>query len=313
MRPIHGDDYGIACCVSAMTIGKEMQFFGARCNLAKALLYAINGGRDEITGQLVVPDIPTLHDEVLNYRKVKENYYKVLNYVANLYVQANNIIHYMHDKYAYEASQMALHDTNVERLMAFGIAGFSVAVDSLSAIKFAKVFPIRDDKGITVGFRIQGDYPKFGNDDGRVDSLGNSLVRIFSNYLKSHKTYRNAKHTLSILTITSNVVYGKKTGATPDGRKDGAPLAPGGNPSYGAEQNGLIASLNPAAKLGIDPSHCMVVEDSPNGIRAGHVAGMYTVMVPDLHPVTEELRALLWHCCDTLSDLIPLIDEENKQ
>jgi formate C-acetyltransferase len=154
MRPIHGDDYGIACCVSAMTIGKEMQFFGARCNLAKALLYAINGGRDEITGQLVVPDIPTLHDEVLNYRKVKENYYKVLNYVASLYVQANNIIHYMHDKYAYEASQMALHDTNVERLMAFGIAGFSVAVDSLSAIKFAKVFPIRDDKGITVGFRI---------------------------------------------------------------------------------------------------------------------------------------------------------------
>ena len=249
MRPIHGDDYGIACCVSAMTIGKEMQFFGARCNLAKALLYAINGGRDEITGQLVVPDIPTLHDEVLNYRKVKENYYKVLNYVATLYVQANNIIHYMHDKYAYEASQMALHDTNVERLMAFGIAGFSVAIDSLSAIKFAKVFPIRDDKGITVGFRIQGDYPKFGNDDGRVDSLGNSLVRIFSNYLKSHKTYRNAKHTLSILTITSNVVYGKKTGATPDGRLAHAPFAPGANPMHGRDKCGPLASLNSVAGL----------------------------------------------------------------
>ena len=249
MKSIHGDDYGIACCVSGMRIGKQMQFFGARCNLAKALLYAINGGRDEITGQLVVPDIPTLPGDVLDYRAVKENYYKVLNYVAKLYVQTNNIIHYMHDKYAYEASQMALHDTNVERLMAFGIAGFSVAVDSLSAIKFAKVFPIRDNKGITVGFRIQGDYPKFGNDDGRVDSLGNSLVRIFSNYLKSHKTYRNAKHTLSILTITSNVVYGKKTGATPDGRLAQAPFAPGANPMHGRDRNGPLASLNSVARL----------------------------------------------------------------
>ena len=249
MRPIHGDDYGIACCVSAMTIGKEMQFFGARCNLAKALLYAINGGRDEMNGEVIIPDIPELDDEVLDYDKVLKNYYKVLDYVADLYVQANNIIHFMHDKYAYEASQMALHDTDVKRLMAFGVAGLSVATDSLAAIKFAEVHPIRDENNIAVDFRIEGYYPKFGNDDDRVDLLGKSLVEKFTTALKSHKLYRNAKHTLSILTITSNVVYGKKTGATPDGRPAHAPFAPGANPMHGRDRNGPLASLNSVAKL----------------------------------------------------------------
>lgn len=249
MRSIHGDDYGIACCVSAMTLGKEMQFFGARCNLAKALLYAINGGRDEITGDLVVPDIPILDDEQLTFEKVLCNFDKVLDYVADLYVQANNIIHYMHDKYAYEASQMALHDSDVQRLMAFGISGFSVAIDSLSAIKFAKVYSIRDENNIAVDFRIEGDFPKYGNDDSRVDSLGKSLTKKFIAALRKYKTYRNAKHTLSILTITSNVVYGKKTGATPDGRPAHAPFAPGANPMHGRDRNGPLASLNSVANL----------------------------------------------------------------
>ena len=249
MRPIHGPDYGIACCVSAMTLGEQMQFFGARCNIAKALLYAINGGRDEITGQLVVPDIPELPDGKLNYLQVKENYYKVLKYVAKLYVDANNIIHYMHDKYAYEASQMALHDTLVERLMAFGVAGFSVAVDSLSAIKYADVFPIRNENGIAVDFQIYGNYPKYGNDDPNVDRIGNFVISDFAAMLKKHKTYRNAKHTLSILTITSNVVYGKKTGTTPDGRPAHAPFAPGANPMHGRDTEGPLASLNSVAHL----------------------------------------------------------------
>ena len=249
MRPIHGSDYGIACCVSAMTLGEQMQFFGARCNIAKALLYAINEGKDEITGQLVVPDIPKLPDGKLNYLQVKENYYKVLKYVAKLYVDANNIIHYMHDKYAYEASQMALHDTLVERLMAFGVAGFSVAVDSLSAIKYADVFPIRNENGIAVDFRIQGNYPKYGNDDPNVDRIGKIVISDFSAMLKQNKTYRNAKHTLSILTITSNVVYGKKTGATPDGRPALAPFAPGANPMHGRDVMGPLASLNSVAKI----------------------------------------------------------------
>ena len=249
MRPIHGSDYGIACCVSAMTLGEQMQFFGARCNIAKALLYAINEGKDEITGQLVVPDIPKLPDGKLNYLQVKENYYKVLKYVAKLYVNANNIIHYMHDKYAYEASQMALHDTLVERLMAFGVAGFSVAVDSLSAIKYADVFPIRNENDIAMDFRIQGNYPKYGNDDPNVDRIGKIIISDFSAMLKQNKTYRNAKHTLSILTITSNVVYGKKTGATPDGRPALAPFAPGANPMHGRDIMGPLASLNSVAKI----------------------------------------------------------------
>jgi formate C-acetyltransferase len=252
MREMHGDDYGIACCVSAMSLGKEMQFFGARCNLAKALLYAINGGRDEFTGALVVPDIPLLEDEQLDFFQVWENLKKVIDYVAELYVQANNIIHYMHDKYAYEASQMALHDTNVKRLMAFGIAGFSVAVDSLSAINFARVYPIRDENNLAVDFRIDGNFPKFGNDDDRVDSMGKSLVKSFTKALRKYPTYRDAKHTLSILTITSNVVYGKKTGSTPDGRKEKEPFAPGANPMHGRDQEGPLASLNSVAKLPYD-------------------------------------------------------------
>lgn len=249
MRPIYGDDYAIACCVSAMTVGKQMQFFGARANMAKSLLYAINGGVDELKGTKVVPGIEPITDEVLDFDKVMANYKKVLSYVAGLYVDAVNIIHFMHDKYAYEASQMALHDTHVERLMAFGMAGLSVAADSLSAIKFAKVKPIRNHAGIAVDFTVKGDFPKYGNDDDRVDDLAVEAVTYFSNELKKHPLYRNAKHTLSALTITSNVMYGKKTGPTPDGRKVGEPLAPGANPMHGRDENGALASLNSVAKI----------------------------------------------------------------
>lgn len=249
MRPIYGDDYAIACCVSAMKIGKQMQFFGARCNLAKALLYAINGGVDEMKKTQVLKDVPKITSEVLDYDEVKTAYDKVLEKVAKIYVDAMNIIHYMHDKYAYEKSQMALHDTNVERLMAFGIAGLSVAVDSLSAIKYAKVKPIRDEDGITTDFEIEGDYPKYGNDDDRVDSIAVELTERFIRELKKHELYRNAHHTLSVLTITSNVVYGKKTGATPDGRKAGVAFAPGANPMHGRDSSGALASLNSVAKI----------------------------------------------------------------
>ncbi len=249
MRPVHGDDYAIACCVSSMTVGKQMQFFGARCNIAKSLLYAINGGVDELKGIKVVPGIEPITDEVLDFAKVKENYFKVLEYVAKIYVDTMNIIHSMHDKYAYEAVQMALHDTEVGRLMAFGIAGLSVAIDSLSAIKYAKVKPIRNENGIAVDFEVEGDYPKYGNDDDRADDLGVELVNKFSSELKKHPLYRNAQHTLSALTITSNVMYGKKTGTTPDGRKAGEPLAPGANPMHGRDENGALASLNSVAKI----------------------------------------------------------------
>ena len=250
MRPVYGDDYAIACCVSAMKVGKQMQFFGARANIAKSLLYAINGGVDELKGIKVVPGIEKLTDEeILNFDKVKANYFKVLEYVAKVYVDTMNIIHFMHDKYAYEASQMALHDTAVERLMAFGIAGLSVAIDSLSAVKYAKVKPIRNEEGITVDFEVEGDFPKYGNDDDRADDLGVELVTKFSNELKKHPLYRDAKHTLSALTITSNVMYGKKTGTTPDGRKKGEPLAPGANPMHGRDINGALASLNSVAKI----------------------------------------------------------------
>ena len=249
MRPIYGDDYGIACCVSAMTIGKQMQFFGARANLAKSLLYAINGGVDEIKGTKVIPDIPTLQGEYLDYPTVLGNYKKVLSYVAGLYVDAINIIHYMHDKYAYEASQMALHDTQVERLTAFGVAGLSVAADSLSAIKFAKVRPIRNEDGIAADFVTEGDFPKYGNDNDLVDDIAVELVSYFSAELKKHDIYRRGIHTLSALTITSNVMYGKKTGSTPDGRKRGEPLAPGANPMHGRDIRGALASLNSVAKI----------------------------------------------------------------
>ncbi|MBM6724063.1 formate C-acetyltransferase [Pseudoflavonifractor phocaeensis] len=249
MRPMYGDDYCISCCVSAMAVGKQMQFFGARANLAKSLLYAINGGVDEKKGVRVVPDIPLDTDEVLDYPKVLGNYKKVLSYVAELYVDTINIIHYMHDKYAYESSQMALHDTLVERLAAFGVAGLSIAADSLSAIKFARVRPSRNENGIAVDFEVEGDFPKYGNDDDRVDDIAVELVSYFSAELKKHPLYRNAIHTLSALTITSNVMYGKKTGATPDGRKAGEPFAPGANPMHGRDRSGALASLNSVAKL----------------------------------------------------------------
>lgn len=249
MRPSMGDDYAIACCVSAMRVGKDMQFFGARCNLAKTLLYSINGGIDEVKRQLVIHGFEKMTDEVLDYEKVKKSYFKMMHEVARIYSDAMNIIHYMHDKYAYEAGQMALHDTYVNRLMAYGVAGFSVAVDSLSAIKYAKVKPIRDEEGIAIDFEIEGDYPKYGNDDDRVDEIGKEILDQFYKELSSHQCYRNAKPTLSVLTITSNVVYGANTGATPDGRKAGIPFAPGANPMHGRDQNGAIASLNSVAKL----------------------------------------------------------------
>ena len=249
MQPMYGDDYCIACCVSAMAAGKQMQFFGARANLAKSLLYAINGGVDEIKGLHVIPGIQPDTDEVLDYPKVLGNYKKVLAYVAGLYADTINIIHYMHDKYAYEASQMALHDTLVERLAAFGVAGLSIAADSLSAIKFARVKPVRNENGIAVDFTVEGEYPKYGNDDDRVDDIAVELVDFFSSELKKHPLYRNAVHTLSALTITSNVMYGKKTGSTPDGRKAGEPFAPGANPMHGRDLNGALASLNSVAKI----------------------------------------------------------------
>ena len=249
MRPIYGDDYAIACCVSAMKVGKQMQFFGARCNMAKSVLYAINGGVDEKKGIKVVPNIEPITDEVLNYEKVRANLDKVLAYNAELYTDTLNIIHFMHDKYAYEASQMALHDTHVGRLTAYGIAGLSVAADSLSAIRYATVKPIRNEEGIAIDFEITGDFPKYGNDDDRADDEAVYIVTKFSNELKKHPFYRGAEHTLSALTITSNVMYGKKTGTTPDGRKGGEPLAPGANPMHCRDINGALASLNSVAKI----------------------------------------------------------------
>ncbi|MDD4781012.1 MAG: formate C-acetyltransferase [Tissierellia bacterium] len=249
MRPMYGDDYGIACCVSAMKLGKQMQFFGARCNLAKSLLMAINGGIDEIKKIKVIDNIEKINTEILQYDEVLKNYKKVLEYVAKLYVNTMNIIHYMHDKYAYEAGLMALHDYNVGRLMAFGVAGISIVADSLSAIKYARVKPVYDNDGITVDFKIEGDFPMYGNDDDRVDNIAKEVLEFFSKELKKHETYRNAKHTLSVLTITSNVVYGRKTGATPDGRKVGEPFAPGANPMNGRDKSGILASLNSVAKL----------------------------------------------------------------
>ena len=249
MRPLYGDDYAISCCVSAMRVGKQMQFFGARANIAKSLLLALNGGVDELQRVAVVPHIDPLEGDTLDFEEVFTRYKKVLDYVAELYVDSINIIHYMHDKYAYEASQMALHDRDVERLTAFGMAGISVAADSLSAIKYAEVVPVRDAHGLTVDFEVKGDFPKYGNDDDRVDDIAVEIATYFSDALKKHPIYRNAKHTLSALTITSNVMYGKKTGSTPDGRKFGEPLAPGANPMHGRDENGALASLNSVAKI----------------------------------------------------------------
>ena len=249
MRPSMGDDYAIACCVSSMRVGKDMQFFGARCNLAKALLYSINGGIDEVKGDSVISGFEKMTDEILDFDKVKAAYWRMLEKVAKIYADAMNVIHYMHDKYAYEASQLALHDTDVERLMAYGVAGLSVAADSLSAIKYAKVKPIRNEEGIAVDFEIEGEFPKYGNDDDRVDNLAKEILEKIYSELASHPCYRNAKPTLSVLTITSNVVYGSKTGSTPDGRKAGQAFAPGANPMHGRDASGAIASLNSVAKL----------------------------------------------------------------
>ncbi len=254
MRPIFGCDYGIACCVSAMKIGQQMQFFGARANLAKALLYSMNQGRDEITGEQIAPVIPGLSSkglasDVLEYNSVMENFDKTLDWLAKLYVNTLNVIHYMHDKYCYERSEMALHDREVERKLACGIAGLSVVADSLSAIKYAKVYPVRNAEGIIIDFKVEGDFPRYGNNDERVDSIAVELVKLFNEKLQRQSTYRNAIPTLSVLTITSNVVYGKKTGNTPDGRKKGEPFAPGANPMHGRDIHGALASLETVAHL----------------------------------------------------------------
>lgn len=249
MRPLYGDDYGIACCVSAMRIGKEMQFFGARCNLAKTLLLAINGGRDELTGEKIAPGEQISLSGPLDFEDVMKRFDAMLDWICGQYVNTMNIIHYMHDKYAYEKTQMALHDTDVHRYMAFGIAGLSVVADALSAIKHAKVTPVFSSEGLVVDYHIAGDFPMFGNDDDRVDCIAVALTEAFITKLKKHKTYRDAAHTLSVLTITSNVVYGQKTGSTPDGRKGGVAFAPGANPMPGREKNGALASLNSVAKL----------------------------------------------------------------
>ena len=252
MRPIYGDDYAIACCVSAMRVGKQMQFFGARCNLPKVLLMAINGGKDEKAGMQIGPEMPVYEGEYLDYDEVKERLDKYMSWIAEQYVSTMNVIHFMHDKYAYERTQLALHDTDVERLMAFGVAGLSVIADSLSAIKYARVKPIRNDEGLVTDYVTEGDFPTYGNDDDRVDMIAKDILHSFIGELKKVPTYRNAKHTLSALTITSNVVYGKKTGATPDGRRAGEPFAPGANPMHNREKNGALASLNSVAKMSYD-------------------------------------------------------------
>jgi len=258
MLPKFGDDYGIACCVSPMRIGKQMQFFGARANLAKALLYAINGGRDELTGEQVGPALAPVTGEILDYEEVRARFEEICGWLGNLYINTLNIIHYMHDKYCYESLQMALHDEDVMRTVACGLAGLSVVADSLAAIKHAKVRPVRDERGLAVDFEIEGDYPAFGNHDPRSDEIAQGIVRLFMSHLRQQKTYRGAKPTLSILTITSNVVYGKVTGATPDGRKRGEPFAPGANPMSGRDSHGPVASMASVASLPF--------EDSEDGI-----------------------------------------------
>ena len=252
MRITLGDDYGIACCVSPMKIGKQMQFFGARANLAKTLLYAINGGKDENSGKQVAPKFQPITSEYLDYDEVMDKFDNMMNYVAKIYIKALNIIHYMHDKYSYEALEMALHDKDIYRTMACGIAGLSVVADSLSAIKYAKVKVIRNEQGLAVDYEVEGDFPKYGNDDDRVDSIAVDIVKSFERKLESHHTYRNSKPTLSVLTITSNVVYGKATGNTPDGRRAGEPFGPGANPLHGRDIEGAVAVMNTIAKLPFD-------------------------------------------------------------
>ncbi|MBE6819918.1 MAG: formate C-acetyltransferase [Ruminococcaceae bacterium] len=252
MRPVYGDDYAIACCVSAMKVGKQMQFFGARCNLAKLLLIAINGGYDTTSGIHIGPQMPVMEGDKLDYDEVMKRFDIYIAWLSNLYVNTMNIIHYMHDKYAYEKTQMALHDTDVERFMAFGIAGLSVVADSLSAIKYANVIPVKNSSGFITEFKTEGDFPKYGNDDDRVDLIAKDMAHKVITELRKTPTYRKAIHTLSVLTITSNVMYGKNTGATPDGRKASAPFAPGANPMHNREENGALASLNSVAKISYD-------------------------------------------------------------
>ena len=252
MRPLYGDDYAIACCVSAMRVGKQMQFFGARCNLAKLLLIAINGGYDTTSKMHIGPQMPVLEGEKLDYDALMERFDIYIAWLSKLYVNTMNVIHYMHDKYAYEKTQMALHDTSVERFMAFGIAGLSVVADSLSAVKYANVHPIKDADGFVIDFNTVGDFPKYGNDDDRVDLIAKDMTHKVITELRKTPTYRDAIHTLSVLTITSNVMYGKNTGATPDGRENGAPFAPGANPMHNREENGALASLNSVAKISYD-------------------------------------------------------------
>ena len=276
MRPVYGDDYAIACCVSAMKVGKQMQFFGARTNLGKLLLLALNGGVDNVFGTRLGPQMEPMADEVLDYTKVMERLQLYMTWLCKLYVNTMNCIHYMHDKYAYEKTQMALHDTDVDRLMAFGVAGLSVIADSLSAIKYAAVKPIRDENGIIVDFETIGDFPKYGNDDDRVDEIAQNILTDFHNELKKTPAYRGAQHTLSALTITSNVVYGKKTGSTPDGRKKGEPFAPGANPMHNREQNGALASLNSVSKL-------------PYAAARDGISNTFSI-VPDALGKTEEER-----------------------
>ena len=285
MRVVHGDDYGIACCVSSMRIGKEMQFFGARANLAKCLLYAINGGVDEMSGKQVGPKYRPITSEYLDYDEVWESYKAMMKWLASVYVNALNIIHYMHDKYCYERLEMALHDKKVRRWFATGIAGFSVVADSLSAIKYAKVKPIRNEQGVTVDFEVEGDFPKYGNDDDRVDEIAKEVLHTFIGYIKGNHTYRGGIQTTSILTITSNISYGKNTGATPDGRKKGEPFAPGANPMHGRDSHGAVAALASVAKIPF--------EDSQDGI-----SNTFTI-VPDALGKTEE---------DSENNLVAMLD-----
>ena len=280
MRPVYGDDYAIACCVSAMKVGKQMQFFGARCNLPKVLLMAINGGRDEKAGMQIGPEMPIYEGEYLDFDEVSERLEKYMAWIAEQYVSTMNVIHFMHDKYAYERTQLALHDTDVERLMAFGVAGLSVIADSLSAIKYARVKPVKNEEGLVVDYITEGDFPTYGNDDDRVDSIARGILHAFITELRETPTYRGARHTLSALTITSNVVYGKKTGSTPDGRHAGEPFAPGANPMHNREKNGALASLNSVAK--------MSYEDCRDGI-----SNTFSIVPSALGKSREEQRANL--------------------
>ena len=280
MRPVYGDDYAIACCVSAMKVGKQMQFFGARCNLPKVLLMAINGGKDEKAGMQIGPEMPVYEGEYLEFDEVKARLDKYMAWIAEQYVSTMNVIHFMHDKYAYERTQLSLHDTDVERLMAFGVAGLSVIADSLSAIKYARVKPVKNADGLVVDYITEGEFPTYGNDDDRVDSIAKEILHAFITELRKTPAYRNARHTLSALTITSNVVYGKKTGATPDGRRAGEPFAPGANPMHNREKNGALASLNSVAK--------MSYEDCRDGI-----SNTFSIVPTALGKTREEQRANL--------------------